>query len=121
LIKTISASCHCGAIQLEINKPPETLTECNCSICRRYGVLWAYYLPKNVQVAASPGADEAYSWGPRSIEFHRCKVCGCVTHWRAVAADATRMGINARLMDPEILRPVRIRKLDGASTGTYFR
>jgi hypothetical protein len=31
------------------------------------------------------------------------------------------MGINARLMNPELLRPLRIRKLDGAVTGRYLR
>jgi hypothetical protein len=31
------------------------------------------------------------------------------------------MGINARLMHPELLRPLRIRKRDGAITGKYLR
>ena len=31
-------------VSLEIDSPPEEVTECNCSMCRRYGVLWAYYL-----------------------------------------------------------------------------
>src|SRR5450759_179867 len=47
---TIDASCHCGAVHLAIDAPPETLTECNCSICRRYGALWAYYSPKQVRI-----------------------------------------------------------------------
>jgi hypothetical protein len=34
------ASCHCGAVLLEIARKPRQLTECNCSICRRYGGLW---------------------------------------------------------------------------------
>jgi hypothetical protein len=36
----IESSCHCAAVQLEIDSAPETVTDCNCSICRRYGVLW---------------------------------------------------------------------------------
>ena len=38
----IRASCHCGAVCLEIDAAPAEVTECNCSICRRYGGLWAY-------------------------------------------------------------------------------
>lgn len=30
--------------------PAAEVTECNCSICRRYGVLWAYYPPDRVRV-----------------------------------------------------------------------
>jgi hypothetical protein len=118
---TIDASCHCGAVHLAIDAPPQALTDCNCSICRRYGVLWTYYSPKQVKIVAAPGATDVYLWGERSIEFHRCKNCGCITHWAPVDATCDRMGVNARLMEPAILRPLRIRKLDGAVTGKYLR
>ena len=32
------------------------LTSCNCSICRRYGTLWAYYNFSEVRVIAARGA-----------------------------------------------------------------
>jgi hypothetical protein len=118
---TLEASCHCGAVQLEIKTPPQSVTDCNCSICRRYGALWAYYPPKDVRVIAQAEAIQAYRWGDQSIEFHRCTTCGCVTHWTAVTADADRLAVNARLMEPEVLRPLRVRKLDGAKSGKYFR
>jgi len=118
---TIDASCHCGAVRLTLKLSPDNLTDCNCSICRRYGVLWAYYSPKDVQIVAADGATDIYMWGERSLEFHRCKACGCVTHWAAADRTADRMGVNARLMDPAILRPLRIRKLDGAVTFKYLR
>ena len=37
------ATCHCAAVKVEVPRRPRRLTECNCSICRRYGTLWAYY------------------------------------------------------------------------------
>ncbi len=117
----IDASCHCGAVHLAISARPETLTDCNCSICRRYGVLWAYYSPSQIRIIAPEGATDIYMWGERLIEFHRCKNCGCVTHWVAVDENSDRMGVNARLMDAAILRPLRVRKLDGAVTGKYLR
>ena len=39
----IKAACHCGAVRLEADPAPTRVNDCNCSICRRYGVLWAYY------------------------------------------------------------------------------
>jgi len=118
---TIEASCHCGAVRLEIASTPDSVTDCNCSICRRYGVLWAYYSPKQVRIIPPSGATDTYVWDDRSIEFHRCKHCGCVTHWAAIDANPERMGINARMMHPDILKPLRIRKLDGAVSGKYLR
>ena len=49
----IEASCECGAVRLEIETPPETVGDCNCSICRRYGALWAYYPLAQVRVSGA--------------------------------------------------------------------
>jgi hypothetical protein len=116
----IESSCHCGAVKLEILSAPEEVTDCNCSICRRYGGLWAYYAPAHVRIIAAEGATEAYLWGERSIEFHHCRNCGCVTHWVPVDKQVDRMGVNARLMTPEVLAAARPRRLDGADTWKYL-
>ncbi|MGH6889237.1 MAG: GFA family protein [Rhizomicrobium sp.] len=116
----IESSCHCGALKLEIAKTPETVTDCNCSICRRYGVLWAYYSPKDVRILAGKEATHIYMWDDRSLEFHRCRNCGCLTHWAAVDRNLDRMGVNARLMAPEILAAARVRRLDGANSREYL-
>ena len=115
---TMEASCHCGTITLTIADAPKELTDCNCSICRRYGVLWAYYPLKSVIVLGGP--IDAYMWDDRAIRFNRCRGCGCVTHWSPEDAATDRMGVNARLMELEILQKVRIRHLDGAKSERYL-
>jgi hypothetical protein len=72
----IESSCHCGGVRHSVNRAPEEAGDCNCTLCRRYGALWAYYSPKDVQVTND--ATDIYMWGDRMIEFHRCKHCGCV-------------------------------------------
>jgi len=117
----ITATCHCGAVRFSIPRKPETLTNCSCSICRRYGVLWAYYTQDEVTVEASAGGTEAYSWDKKSIQFVRCTSCGCITHWEPIVEErGSRMGVNARLFEPEQLGAVRIRRLDGAVTESYL-
>lgn len=117
----IKTTCHCGAVSIEIPRQPETVTNCDCSICRRYGVLWAYYKQQEVRVSASPEGTATYSWGAHSIRFVRCAACGCVTHWEPIAEDrGDRVGVNARNFTPEQLGPFRIRRLDGAVTEKYL-
>ncbi len=114
----IHGSCHCGAVRLEARAAPKSVTECNCSICRRLATRWAYYRPDQVSVT---GPTVAYAWGERRIAFHHCPSCGCTTHWQAVEpASATRLGVNTRLFDPADLEAVRVRRLDGADTWTYL-
>jgi hypothetical protein len=114
----IESSCHCGAVRLEISRAPEEVTDCNCTLCHSYGVLWAYYSPEDVKVTG--GATDIYMRGERKTEFHRCKNCGCVTHWTAVDKTRDRMGVNARLMAPEILAGARVRHLDGFDTWKFL-
>ena len=120
-IAMISTTCHCGAVRISIPRVPETLTNCDCSVCRRYGTLWAYYSIDEVKVETEPGITESYSWGKKSIQFVRCGSCGCVTHWEPIAITrGSRMGVNARNFEPEQLGAVRVRRLDGAATERYL-
>jgi hypothetical protein len=115
---TVKATCHCGAVSLTLARAPSEVTECTCSICRRYGVLWAYYSLSDVGIDG--GVTDSYMWDDRSISFHRCAQCGCVTHWWPETRSDDRMGVNARLMDLEILGAARVRHLDGAVTERYL-
>jgi len=113
----LQSSCHCGAVRLAIPRAPSEVTDCNCTICRRYGVLWAYFSPGEVQIT---GATDVYLRGEKSIEFHRCKACGCVTHWAPVDRARDRMGVNGRLLEPDVLSRARVRRLDGLDTWKYL-
>lgn len=117
----LTASCHCGAIKVEVPRKPRSLTNCNCSICRRYGTLWAYYKAKDVRVLAASAATADYVWGDKTLKFVRCRNCGCVTHWERIPSKAdSKFGVNARNFEPGAIASVRIRLLDGADTWKYI-
>jgi hypothetical protein len=116
----LSATCHCGSVRIEVPRRPRAVTSCNCSICRRYGALWAYYKASSVRLVAPRGATDEYAWGHRRLKFVRCGNCGCVVCWqRRVASRDAYTGVNMRNFDPDQLGAVRIRKLDGAATCKY--
>ena len=106
-------------LMLEIVRTPDTITDCNCSICRRLGARWAYYTSGEVVITAAADAVGDYAWGDRSLAFHHCRICGCPTHWSSLTPGHDRMGVNSRLMAPEALTRTRVRWLDGADTWTY--
>jgi hypothetical protein len=116
-----TATCHCGRVRIHVRKLPRTLTSCNCSVCRRYGALWAYYKPSSVRIDAPKSALAKYSWNRRIREYHRCKKCGCVTHytyrkkhsWATVAVNASNFELTA-------IAGARIRHLDGAATWKFL-
>lgn len=119
----IESSCHCGALQLKIEaEAPKTLTSCNCSICRRYGSLMAYFSPKQVTVLAAAGATARYVWGDKMLAFVRCATCGCYSHWEGLDQNSTldRMGVNARLFTNHDISAIPVRRFDGADTWKFL-
>jgi hypothetical protein len=113
----LEGSCHCGQVKWTFDGVPESATACNCTICRRYGVLWAYdYDDEGIHVS---GETQVYVWGDHEIGFHFCPHCGCVVCWRALEADhggRRRTGVNLRLADPDRVGSIAIRHLDGFDT-----
>ena len=110
----IEGSCHCGAVRWSFAGVPDSATACNCTICRRYGVLWAYdYENEGVRVS---GPTHAYARGNRNLEFHFCPSCGCVAYWRASAPgehDRRRIAVNLRLAEPEVVGSIVVDHFDG--------
>ena len=116
----LQASCHCGAVKINVPGLPEYLVDCNCSICRRNGALWAFYDMAAVAVDGHPGNTTAYVWGGRTIRTMHCRTCGCTTHWEPLDAGAERrVGVNARNFAPAVIADIRVRKFDGALTWAY--
>ena len=116
----IEAQCHCGQVQLEVAQLPPALTSCNCSICRRYGALWAYYPPADVRIDEQQPTS-VYRWGEKDIDFHFCPNCGCLTHYRSDnAPKGPRVAINARMMPPDCLEQTTVRHFDGADSWQFI-
>lgn len=114
----IIATCHCGAVSIRVPGAPSEITHCNCSLCRRYGVLWAYFPIAEVEIETRTPTD-TYAWGGKNVDFHRCSECGCVTHWSPRKASRNTLGLNARLFDQKILDASQVRYKDAAGTGLF--
>jgi hypothetical protein len=114
----IEGTCLCEKVKVGAKRKPTQVTECNCSVCRRYGTLWAYYTRSAVVVDAPRGGLVAYRRRPEGrLRFVHCKTCGCVIRWET-ARDRPdeRVGMNARLFDQALMSRVPIKVLDGDKT-----
>ncbi|GAB7335870.1 hypothetical protein MBLNU13_g08130t1 [Cladosporium sp. NU13] len=109
---SLQITCHCKAVRITFPPLREPANECLCSICRRYGALWAYYKPDEVKVE---GETEAYSWGKKTLAYNRCKNCGCMTHYSVVKPEETepRVVVNCRMMEREGFNSLESEQSDG--------
>lgn len=113
----IEGSCLCGAVRVAAARLPRSLTQCNCTVCRKYGTLWAYYRRNAVSITAPARGLEAFSVQAKGLRFVRCAGCGCITSWQPRSrAPEDRLGMNARLFDHAAIANVPVRVLDGDRT-----
>jgi hypothetical protein len=104
-----------------VRQVPRTVTSCNCSICRRYGALWAYCAAASVRISAPKGGLASYSWRKKVRAYFRCAKCGCVTHYKyRKKQGAGTVAVNASNFELDVLEGIRIRRLDGASSWKYL-
>ncbi|MBB3235020.1 GFA family protein [Phyllobacterium endophyticum] len=116
---TIQASCHCGAVKMEIFEAPAQITACTCTFCTKRGALWAYYRPDQIKLAVTPGADAVYARNSLN-KHHHCNVCGCGTFsevptWTNYQPDSDRprISVNIRLFDNFDTGSLPVETLDG--------
>jgi len=108
-------------VRLEIARAPEWVVDCNCSLCRRYGALWAYYRPGEVVIVRGSDHMDVYAWGERSLGFHRCRTCGCLTHHSALDSTPPRIrGVNVRMIPTLDPASVKLQHTDNAHTGFFW-
>lgn len=111
----LNGSCHCGQLVWRFDLWPETATICNCTVCRRYGVLWIY--GHEGEDVVLTGKSHIYLTDSGGLQFHFCPDCGCVAAWRAVEPRENgqrRLAVNLRLSeDQDIIRPIPLRRFEG--------
>ena len=117
--------CHCGNVEISLDRLPASLTSCKCSICNRLGALWGYYNPGEVTVQVRNGTTVEYQWGDENIIFHHCPICGCATHYTTTEKlknehNEERVGINFRIFSLEEIKEIKVKRFDGANTWKYL-
>ena len=116
----LTGACHCGKVTWTFDGMPEGATACNCTVCRRYGVLWIYdWENQKIRMTGETAFYTRVDMETPEIEFHFCPTCACVIAWRGVKPGkrgAKRMAVNVRLSEPETVAHLPIDHFEGLVT-----
>jgi hypothetical protein len=112
----LKGTCHCGAATWTFDGMPESTTACNCTLCRRYGVLWIYdYEGERISIAGPTSSYVRRDQAEPTLEIRFCTTCGCVVAWRSLAIEEgrRRIAVNLRLTEPGPVAQLPIDHFDG--------
>lgn len=112
--------CHCGKVGWTFAGNPESALACNCTLCRRYGALWAYDFEHGriEHIGPSRAYVRADMHDP-TIEVVHCPDCACVSGWRALRLEKDgrrRLAVNLRLADADAVADLPVVRSDGLDT-----
>jgi hypothetical protein len=76
------ATCHCGAVELELHLPDGVVDprRCDCSICRRKGAIVAGVPLSGLRVVKGQDVLKLYQFNTNTAKHFFCSNCGIYTH-----------------------------------------
>ncbi len=78
----MKASCHCGAVELNVTLPTglDGAHRCDCSFCKRRAAPNISVPLANLEVVKGADKLTRYTWGTGTAQHYFCSVCGIYTH-----------------------------------------
>jgi hypothetical protein len=111
-VQRFKGSCHCQAVQFEIDTNLEELTLCDCSICRRKNALMVKVHESAMRILKGEELLTTYSFHTHTAQHYFCKVCGIYPfHRKRVTPD--HFGVNVSCLDEFDSTGIPVRATDG--------
>lgn len=94
------ASCHCGAVVLELELPHGVVDprRCDCSLCRRKGAIVASVPLSGLHVVAGEDDLRCYQFNTFTAKHYFCGRCGIYTHHQR-RSDPEEYGYNVGCLE----------------------
>ncbi len=94
------ASCHCGAVVLELDLPDGIVNpkRCDCSICRRKGAIVGTVPLSGLRVVQGEDSLRLYQFNTGVAKHYFCVHCGIYTHHQR-RADPGLYGYNVGCLE----------------------
>lgn len=111
-MKTYRGSCHCQAVQFEIEADVPELTQCDCSICIRKNALMLKVSADHLRVLSGEEALTTYTFHTHTAQHYFCSTCGIYPfHRKRVTPDF--YGVNVHCLDDFDATGIPVRVTDG--------
>jgi len=90
-------SCHCGAVQFEIETEITEVTMCDCSLCSKKNALMCTVHESGFRLIAGEDKLSLYTWNSGVAKHYFCSVCGIYPFHRKRSMP-DHYGVNVRCL-----------------------
>jgi hypothetical protein len=111
-MKTYDGGCHCGRVRFRVRGDLADVTDCNCSMCTKKGIL--HLIVPQAQFELVSGRDDltTYTFNTGVAQHHFCRYCG-IHSFYVPRSDPDKVDVNARCLDGVDPRTLAASTFDG--------
>jgi hypothetical protein len=98
MLEQREGGCHCGRVRFRVRVDLELLSQCNCSICTKKGILHLPAAPENFELLKGKRALTVYTFGTGVAQHTFCSHCGMHAFY-VPRSEPDAISVNARCLD----------------------
>jgi hypothetical protein len=98
MLETREGGCHCGRVRFRARIDLDRISECNCTICTKKGILHLSVAPDDFELLTGKNALTAYTFGSGVAQHTFCSHCGMHAFY-IPRSQPDRVSVNARCLD----------------------
>jgi hypothetical protein len=103
---THDGGCHCGRVRFRVTADLDRVTDCNCSMCTKKGILHLIVPQDAFELLSGKDDLATYTFNTGVAKHHFCRHCG-IHSFYVPRSDPDKIDVNARCrddVDPRTLR-----------------
>jgi len=98
MLQTYQGGCHCGRVRMRVQADLASVSECNCSICTKKGILHLLVPLDQFTLLQGEDALTTYQFGTNVAKHTFCRHCG-IHAFYVPRSDPDKVSVNARCLD----------------------
>lgn len=105
--------CHCGAVRFRVRVGAYRVLDCNCSMCRKKGILHLIVERDAFELLQGEEALATYTFNTGVARHHFCRTCG-IHPFYVPRSHPDGIDVNVRCLDGDVLARFTVEPFDGA-------
>ena len=110
--KVMEGGCHCGRVRFRVTADLARVTECNCSICTKKGILHLIVPPERFELISGRDDLATYTFNTGVAKHTFCRHCG-IHPFYVPRSDPDKIDVNVRCLDDIDIAAIEPHTFDG--------
>jgi hypothetical protein len=110
--KEYEGGCHCGRVRFRVTGDLDRTTECNCSICKKKGMLHLIVPHEDFEVLSGRDELTTYRFNTGVAQHTFCRHCG-IHPFYVPRSHPDKIDVNVRSLDDVVISDLKPIPFDG--------